>query len=84
MQCVPQQELVGGVGKMIVKFGSVSAVAAIIISAGLLPADARGAVPSLHGAWTRPHAEVFPVAYTPAQPIATLRQAHAQKRRLRD
>ena len=69
---------------MIVKFGSVFAVAAIATSAGLHPADARGTMPSMHDAWNRTHAEVLPAAYTPAQQPDTLRHPLAQKRRVRD
>ena len=52
---------------MIVKFGLVSAIAAITIFSGLQPADARGAMPTLHDAWSGAHAEVLPATYAQAR-----------------
>jgi len=81
---VRKNDEVWGAANMIVKFASVSAVAAIIIATGLHPSGARGSMPSLHDAWGREHVEVLPAAYAPArQPVAPSR-ALAPRRRPSD
>ena len=45
---------------MVLKFASVSAVAAIVIATGIQPAAARGGMPTMHDAWSRDHVEVLP------------------------
>jgi hypothetical protein len=65
---------------MIVKFGSVAVVAAMMISAGLHPADARGAMPTLHDAWGGTRAEVLPAAYAQAPNAVAPRRTLAPRR----